>query len=87
MSTTDYSITYPRRRLARSAVRGGGRRLLSLAFQIRANGRQHFPQGGPLIIVGKHVAVMESALMIILTPWQVEFLGAADIPTSDRASS
>ncbi len=74
------TVPYPRRRLARFIARGLGRLVLPLVFRIRINGRRNFPRGGPLIVVGNHVAVMEAVLMTVFTPWQVELLGAADIP-------
>jgi hypothetical protein len=80
MSATDDSIIYPRRRLARSAIRRGGQLLLDSAFPLDYNGRDHFPPGRILIFASNHVAVMEGALMAVLTPCQVEFLGTADIP-------
>jgi 1-acyl-sn-glycerol-3-phosphate acyltransferase len=54
--------------------------LLQSLFRVDIVGEDNFPQGGPLIIAGNHVAVMEGPLMAIFTPWQVEMLGASDIP-------
>jgi 1-acyl-sn-glycerol-3-phosphate acyltransferase len=57
-----------------------GRLILPLIFRIQISGRENFPQGGPLLVVGNHRAAMEAVLMVIYTPWQVEVLGAADTP-------
>jgi 1-acyl-sn-glycerol-3-phosphate acyltransferase len=54
--------------------------VLPLAFRVRIAGRENFPKRGPLIVVGNHVAVMEAVLMTVYSPWQVEILGAGDIP-------
>jgi len=76
----DYAIDYPRRRVPRALMRLVGRLILPLAFRLQISGRENFPKGGPLIVVGNHRAAMEAVLMTIYTPWQVEMLGAADIP-------
>jgi len=75
-----YTIAYPRRIIARSTTRILGRLLLPIAFRIKISGQEHFPKRGPLIVVGNHAAAMEAVLMAVYTPWQVEMLGAADIP-------
>jgi 1-acyl-sn-glycerol-3-phosphate acyltransferase len=75
-----YSIAYPRRRVPRALMRLLGRLILPLAFRIDVSGRENFPRGGPLLVVGNHTAAMEAVLMIVYTPWQIEMLGAADIP-------
>lgn len=80
MAGERYAFPYPRRRLARGIARVGGRLLLPLFFRIRRRGQHNFPSGGPLLVVGNHVAVMEAVLMAVYTPWQVEIMGAADIP-------
>jgi 1-acyl-sn-glycerol-3-phosphate acyltransferase len=58
----------------------GGRLVLPLVFRVRVNGKENFPEGGPLIVVGNHVAVMEAVLMAVYTPWQVEMLASMDVP-------
>jgi 1-acyl-sn-glycerol-3-phosphate acyltransferase len=76
----DYTIDYPRRHVPRALMRLVGRTILPLAFRLQISGQQNFPKGGPLIVVGNHRAAMEAVLMAVYTPWQVEMLGAADIP-------
>ncbi len=80
MTEHPYAIKYPRRMLARGTARFLGRLILPLFFKIDVSGRENFPSRGPLLAVGNHTAVMEAVLMAIYTPWQVETLGAADIP-------
>jgi 1-acyl-sn-glycerol-3-phosphate acyltransferase len=75
-----YTISYPRKRVARGITRALGRLVLPIAFRTHVAGRENFPQCGPLLVVGNHVAVMEAVMMAVYTPWQVEMLGAADIP-------
>jgi 1-acyl-sn-glycerol-3-phosphate acyltransferase len=57
-----------------------GRLVLPAAFRLHITGRENFPRKGPLIVVGNHVAAMEAPLMVVYAPWQVELVGAADIP-------
>lgn len=77
---TERTVAYPRRRLLRGVVRFLGRLILPLLFRIRVRGRENFPENGPLLVVGNHRAAMEAVLMAVYTPWQVEMLGAVDIP-------
>ncbi len=69
-----------RKRLGRGLLRILGRLFLPLLFRIQIHGAENYPKEGPLILVGNHNAAMEGALMAIFTPWQVEMLGAGDIP-------
>jgi 1-acyl-sn-glycerol-3-phosphate acyltransferase len=80
MPSSSYSITYPRRKYVRAIARTLGRLLLPLLFHVRIEGWRNFPEKGPLIVVGNHTAVMEAVLMAVFTPWQVELLGAGDLP-------
>lgn len=74
------TVRYPRRILARTLIRTLGRGLLPLLFQVDVEGKENFPNGGPLLVVGNHRAVMEAVLMAVYTPWQIEPLGASDVP-------
>lgn len=80
MSSTSHSISYPRRSIARGFLNIFGRSLLPLLFKIECTGKEHFPERGPLIVVGNHTAAMEAVLITVYTPWQIELLSAADIP-------
>jgi len=73
-------LTYPRKRLPRMLMKGVGRLLLPLLFDINLSGRKRFPKEGPLIVIGNHTAAMEAVLMNLYTPWQIEMLSSADIP-------
>jgi len=80
MARQAYSIAYPRRRVARSFLRGIGRGIIPALTRTRATGLEHFPKRGPLIVVGNHIATMEVVLMVVYAPWQMEMLGPGDIP-------
>ncbi|MEN6556385.1 MAG: lysophospholipid acyltransferase family protein [Anaerolineaceae bacterium] len=74
------SFPYPRRKFARSFLRSTARLLLTLLTRLKVRGMENFPRGGPLILAGNHVGVLEAVLMTALSPRQVEFLGTGDIP-------
>jgi 1-acyl-sn-glycerol-3-phosphate acyltransferase len=57
-----------------------GRALLPLLLHIEVTGRERFPSGGPLLVVGNHVGAIEVPLLITYAPWQIEMLGPGDIP-------
>jgi 1-acyl-sn-glycerol-3-phosphate acyltransferase len=80
MKDSAHQITYPRLRFRRGISRVVGKLLLKLFFKIEIVGQENYPPKGPLIIVANHEAVMESVLLTITPPWQVEMLGQADIP-------
>ena len=80
MPTRPLSIRYPRRRVLRSTLRALSRLLLALLTKTRITGRDRFPETRPLLIVNNHDAAIEVALLIAYAPWQVELLGADDIP-------
>lgn len=73
-------ITYPRKQLPRTLLKGLGKLLLPVLFKLNIEGRERIPEQGPLIVVGNHTAAMEVVLMNVYTPWQIEMLSSADIP-------
>jgi 1-acyl-sn-glycerol-3-phosphate acyltransferase len=78
--TEKKTIRYPRRKIRRGLSRAVGRAFLGALFKVEVSGEENYPLGGPLIVVGNHVAVMESVLMTVKTPWAPEMLGSEDIP-------
>jgi 1-acyl-sn-glycerol-3-phosphate acyltransferase len=73
-------VHYPRRRLPRALCRATGRLLIPILCRLELNGEENFPERGPLLVVGNHTAVMETILLTVYTPWQIEMLGSIDIP-------
>jgi len=80
MAETPVPIRYPRRRVQRTCARWIGRLIFPLLTRTRVSGTEHFPEHGPLIVAGNHTAMIEAALMIIYTPWQLEMMGSGDLP-------
>ena len=73
-------IKYPRRVLLRRLLVFIGRILLRLLTKLEINGIENFPKAGPYIVAGNHVASLESMLMVLYTPINIELLGTGDIP-------
>jgi 1-acyl-sn-glycerol-3-phosphate acyltransferase len=80
MTDSTYTIRYPRRTVARTALRLAGRVLLPLLARIERYGLDRFPAHGPLLVVGNHIAAMEVVLMVVYAPWQIEMMGPGDLP-------
>ncbi|MBN1583410.1 MAG: 1-acyl-sn-glycerol-3-phosphate acyltransferase [Anaerolineae bacterium] len=77
--TPDFSISYPRRIVQRAAMRLLGRGLLSILTRTTVTGRENWPERGPLLVVGNHIAAIEAVLMMVYAPWQIEPIGPGDI--------
>jgi 1-acyl-sn-glycerol-3-phosphate acyltransferase len=76
----DMDIAYPRKRILRSLARFTGKVVLPIAFRVEITGIENFPPSGPLILVGNHTAIMETVLLVVYPPRQVEVLGSTDVP-------
>lgn len=73
-------LKYPRRVFRRKIIRKIGRFVIRLLTDFSIEGEDNFPDNGPYIMAGNHVAAMEVLLMALFSPHQVEILGAGDIP-------
>ena len=78
--TVQNSFQYPRRRWVRGPIKVMGRGLTRLLTRLTITGKENFPAQGPLIVVGNHVAMLEAALMVLYTPYNLELLAAGEIP-------
>lgn len=62
--------------LRRKLLRGFTRPIMNLLFKVRVYGKEHFPPGGPLLVVSNHFHWTEPPLLALNSPWDIEFLGA-----------
>lgn len=62
--------------LRRKMIRGFTRPIMDMLFKVRVYGKEHFPPGGPLLVVGNHFHWAEPPLLALFSPWDIEFLGA-----------
>ncbi len=79
-----YTIRYPRKVLARTLLKGTARALFALLTRTTVTGLENLPKQGPAILVGNHVAMIETVLMMAYPPYQVEMIAAGDIPWDKR---
>lgn len=77
--TQDSSIRYPRRTVQRTTLRLLGRALFPMLTRTTVTGRENWPKTGPLLVVGNHIAAIETVLMVVYAPWPIEPLGPGDI--------
>lgn len=60
------------------------------AFQylsdLTISGEANLPKSGPLIMVGNHFSFIDPVCFVRLAPWQVEFVGGADMPHAPLAT-
>lgn len=82
--TAQASLMYPRRRWIRGPIRFMGRAVTRFLTRLTITGRENLPTQGPLIVVGNHVAMLEAALMVLYTPYDLELLAAGEIPLDPR---
>ncbi|MBN2048328.1 MAG: 1-acyl-sn-glycerol-3-phosphate acyltransferase [Anaerolineaceae bacterium] len=80
MQQQKYLIQYPRKHLTRFLSRVIGRFLLKHLTQVEITGMERYPQDGPLIVIGNHIAVMEPVMLAVLGERQLEFIASIDIP-------
>jgi 1-acyl-sn-glycerol-3-phosphate acyltransferase len=81
---SEFSVQYPRRQFIRTVMKWFGRTMSTLLTDTIVTGREHLPAKGPMILVGNHVAMIETAMMLIHVPWQVEMMASGDIPLEPR---
>jgi 1-acyl-sn-glycerol-3-phosphate acyltransferase len=76
------ALHYPRRQAIRAILRAG----IAAAFKVLADfdiqGKENFPVGGPLILVGNHFNFLDPVAVIHITPFPLEFLGGLRIPNA-----
>ena len=75
-----YNFTYPRRTVIRKIIKGIGKIILPLLFKLEFEGFENFPKKGPVLVVGNHYALMEAVLIIVYSPYNMEFMGSVDVP-------
>jgi 1-acyl-sn-glycerol-3-phosphate acyltransferase len=80
-SNTD-QVRYPRRLLVRWLLRTGIYAGLSALADIQVNGRENFPEAGPLLIVGNHFSFLDPVAMIHITRYPLEFIGGTRTPNA-----
>jgi len=76
------TIPYPRRQFVRGVLKSGIALAFGLLADIKVNGRENLPAGGPLIVVGNHFHFLDPLMFIHLLPYPAEFVGGAKMPNA-----
>ena len=75
-------IPYPRRQFIRRILKSGIALAFGVLADVRVNGRENLPAGGPLIVVGNHFHFLDPLMFIHLLPYPMEFVGGARMPNA-----
>jgi 1-acyl-sn-glycerol-3-phosphate acyltransferase len=78
--TTAGEYTNPGRRLLRTVLQALTVPAFGALTRLEITGRENLPKSGPLIVVGNHFSFIDPVCLVRLSPWQIEFLGGADMP-------
>jgi 1-acyl-sn-glycerol-3-phosphate acyltransferase len=79
-------IPYPRRQFIRRILKSGIALAYGVLADIKIEGRENLPPGGPLIVVGNHFHFLDPLMFIHLLPYPMEFVGGAKMPNAPAAT-
>lgn len=79
MTTAD-EYTTPGRKLIRRVLQTLSVPAFALLTDLEITGLENLPPSGPLIIVGNHFSFIDPVCFVRLAPWQLEFVGGANMP-------
>ncbi len=78
--TTASEYTNPGRRLLRTVLQALSVPAFGVLTNLEINGLENLPKTGPLMVVGNHFSFIDPVCLVRLSPWQIEFLGGANMP-------
>ena len=76
----------PSRKITRKILHWMARPAFALVSKLEVNGSENLPKGGPLIMVGNHFSFIDPACFVRIAPWEIEFVGGADMPHAPLAA-
>lgn len=79
-------FTSPARKLTRKILHFLSRPAFSLLTRLEINGAENLPERGPLIMVGNHFSFVDPVCFVRIAPWEIEFVGGADMPHAPLAT-
>ena len=79
-------IPYPRRQFIRRILKSGIALAFGILADVKINGLENLPKGGPLIVVGNHFHFLDPLMFIHLLPYPTEFVGGAKMPNAPSAT-
>jgi 1-acyl-sn-glycerol-3-phosphate acyltransferase len=86
MNNSSQRFHTPQRRLIRRFLHWLARPVFSLLTDLEINGMENLPEKGPLIMVGNHFSFIDPTCFVRLAPWEIEFVGGADMPHAPLAT-
>lgn len=76
----------PQRQIIRRFLHSLSKPAFHLVSELTITGEENLPKSGPLIMVGNHFSFIDPVCFVRLAPWQVEFVGGADMPHAPLAT-
>lgn len=77
-------IKYPRKQFIRKILKGGIAFAFRFLTDVKVEGRENLPAGGPLLVVANHFNFMDPLFLIHILPWPMEFVGGAQMPNAPK---
>ena len=86
MKNSSQRFHTPQRQIIRRILKWLAKPAFSLVSRLEISGEENLPEHGPLIIVGNHFSFIDPVCFVRLSPWQIEFIGGADMPHAPVAT-
>ena len=80
MTNSSQCFHTPGRKLIRRFLHWLSRPVFAVLTDLKINGTENLPEKGPLIMVGNHFSFIDPVCFVRVAPWQIEFIGGADMP-------
>lgn len=80
MPTSSQRFHTPRRQFIRQFLKWLSKPAFNVLTRLEITGGENLPRQGPLIVVGNHFSFIDPVCFVRLAPWQIEFIGGADMP-------
>ena len=82
MTNSSQRFHTPGRQLIRRFLHWLSNPAFEVLTSLEITGAENLPRSGPLLMVGNHFSFIDPVCFVRLAPWQIEFLGGADMPHS-----
>ncbi len=86
MNDSSRRFLTPQRQVIRRFLQWLSKPAFKLVSRLEITGQENLPKSGPLIVVGNHFSFIDPVCFVRLAPWQIEFVGGADMPHSPLAT-
>lgn len=70
----------PQRKWMRNFLRWLAKPAFGALTDLEITGEENLPKHGPLMLVGNHFSFVDPASFVRVMPWEIEFVGGADMP-------